>query len=325
MVLASPNPFKIEKIRDDIELPIIDLSCDRSKSSKLILKACEDFGFFKVINHGVPQQIISLMEEETHEFFSKPGSEKQRAGPANPFGYGCKNIGLKGDMGEVEYLLLHSNPLFISQNLEFISTHPNKFRVAVSGYVEAVKKLACEILDLITEGLQSSAAGVLSGLIRDVESDSLLRLNHYPPSDAGKIGFGEHTDPQILTLLRSNGVGGLQISLEDGVWVPVSPYPESAFCVNVGDVLQIMTNGRFLSVRHRAMVNSYKSRTSMAYFAAPPLQETISCLPGLATLDNPPLYRSFTWAEYKKATYMKRLGCSRLNLFKLQPDDENRD
>lgn len=125
---------------------------------------------------------------------------------------------------------------------------------AVIGYVEAVRELACEILDLIVEGLggpdpdpdpdPAEALSVLSGLIRDTQSDSVLRLNHYPPSDVtdtspSKIGFGEHTDPQILTLLRSNGVEGLQISLEDGVWIPVNPHPESAFCINVGDVLQV--------------------------------------------------------------------------------------
>ncbi|KAI3469247.1 hypothetical protein Pfo_025910 [Paulownia fortunei] len=330
MVVASPNPLKIEKIRDDIELPVIDLLSNRSEASKQIVKACEEYGFFKVINHGVPQEIISRMEEEAHEFFSKPGSEKQRAGPANPFGYGCKNIGLNGDMGEVEYVLLQTNSPFISHKSTYISSDPNKFSCAVIGYVAAVRELACEILDLMGEGLGDPQPSVLSGLIRDLKSDSLLRLNHYPSSDVidtspSKIGFGEHTDPQILTLLRSNAVQGLQISLEDGVWFPVNPYPESAFCVNVGDVLQVMTNGRFLSVRHRAVVNSYKSRMSMAYFAAPPLHATINCLPGLATPQKPPLYRSFTWAEYKKATYARRLGDSRLNLFKVLPDDANRD
>lgn len=120
-------------------------------------------------------------------------------------------------------------------------------RSAVGDYVEAVRKLACEILDRIVEGLvgsdpddTSSSSSSVSRLIMDSESDSILRLNHYPPqADVMRVGFGEHTDPQIITLLRSNGVHGLQISLQDGVWVPVSPHPYSAFCVNVGDVLQV--------------------------------------------------------------------------------------
>ncbi|KAL0414856.1 UNVERIFIED_CONTAM: Gibberellin 2-beta-dioxygenase 2 [Sesamum radiatum] len=321
----------MEKIRDDIQLPIIDLfSSNRSETSKQIVKACEEYGFFKVINHGVPQQIISQMEEEAHKFFSKPVSEKQRAGPANPYGYGCKNIGLKGDMGEVEYLLLQTNPHFITSLLhnsnKFISQDPNNFRCAVIGYVEAVKELACEVLDLIGEGLGGAYPGSLfSGLIRDVESDCVLRLNHYPPCDVEKIGFGEHTDPQMLTLLRSNGVEGLQIELEEGVWVPVNPHPESAFCVNVGDVLKVMTNERFVSVKHRVVVKSYKARISMAYFAAPALEATISCESQSPFPNNNKsgvgLYRSFTWGEYKKATYTCRLGdiTARLNHFKIMP------
>lgn len=98
----------MEKIRDDVEVPIIDLS-NGAEASKEMIKACEEFGFFKVINHGVPQEIISRMEEEALAFFSQPGPDKLRAGPPNPFGYGCNNIGLKGDVGEVEYLILQTN------------------------------------------------------------------------------------------------------------------------------------------------------------------------------------------------------------------------
>ncbi|XP_057806113.1 LOW QUALITY PROTEIN: gibberellin 2-beta-dioxygenase 2-like [Salvia miltiorrhiza] len=303
---------------DHIELPIVDLRRERSEASRMIVKACEEFGFFKVINHGVKQEIISLMEEEASMFFSKPVSEKNRAGPPDPYGYGSHNIGLNGDVGEVEYLLLQANPLFISHKSKYISSHPQQFSYVVSRYVEAVRELACEILDLIVEGLWAEAQPVstLSGLVRDLDSDSLIRLNHYPPTDvsqpsAHKIGFGAHTDPQILTILRSNGSSGLQLSLQGGVWVPVDPHPPSAFCVNVGDVLQAMTNGRFVSVKHRAVVNSIKSRMSIVYFAAPPLHATITCIA------SNPTYRSFSWGEYKKVVYTGRLNDCRLNLFKL--------
>jgi gibberellin 2-oxidase len=126
------------------------------------------------------------------------------------------------------------------------------YSCAVSGYIEAVKGLACELLDLMAEGLLVPDTTVFSRMIRDVDSDSVIRLNHYPPSQVdckdrdtsdSKIGIGEHSDPQILTLLRSNDVGGLEISIEDGVWIPVPPDPNS-FYVNVGDMLQV---GTFLS------------------------------------------------------------------------------
>ncbi|XP_035547847.1 gibberellin 2-beta-dioxygenase 2-like isoform X2 [Juglans regia] len=250
MVVASPKPLSSEKLRD-VELPIIDFSAERSEVSKLIVKACEDYGFFQVINHGVPEDIIANLEHEGLSFFALPDSEKQRAGPANPLGYGCKNIGLHGDKGEVEYLTLHTNPLSLAETSRTISNNPSKFSSAASGYIEAVRGLACELLNLMAEGLLVPDTSVFSRLIRDVDSDSILRLNHYPPLqldwdtspssyDRIKVGFGEHSDPQILTLLRSNDVSGLQISIEDGVWIPVPPDP-TAFCANVGDMLQGIT------------------------------------------------------------------------------------
>lgn len=117
----------------------------------------------------------------------------------------------------------------------------------MSSYTEAVKELACEILELMAEGLGVPDTKVFSSLIRDIDSDSVLRLNHYPPTltvkdnnstSNNKVGFGEHSDPQILTILRSNDVPGLQISPQHGLWIPVNPDP-SAFCLNVGDVLEV--------------------------------------------------------------------------------------
>ncbi|KAI3790876.1 hypothetical protein L2E82_04270 [Cichorium intybus] len=312
MVVATQvNPIRMEKNRE-VEIPVIDLSANRSKVAKLIVKACEEYGFFLVINHGVAHHIINEMEDESFEFFDKPLPEKERVGSANPFGYGSKNIGLSGDTGELEYLLLQTNQNSVANT--------SKFSCAVSSYVESVRELACEILELIAKGL-GVPHSFFSHLVRHFDSDSLLRLNHYPPVThcfhRGTIGFGEHSDPQILTLLRSNGVPGLQISLRNGLWYPVSPDPH-AFCVNIGDILQAMTNERFVSVRHRVMANSSpnRSRLSMVFFGAPPPEAIITCPPQLLER-NKPLYRAFTWAEYKLHTYAHRLGETRLDHFKI--------
>lgn len=119
----------------------------------------------------------------------------------------------------------------------------------------------------MAEGLWLSDKSILSRLINDTNEadDSCFRINHYPPFDiwnnpasnlinqrpnddddtngtnasTNRVGFGEHSDPQILTILRSNDVGGLQICSPDGLWIPVPPNP-SEFCVFVGDALQVI-------------------------------------------------------------------------------------
>lgn len=97
------------------EIPVIDLS-DHTNAKALIVKACKEFGFFKVINHGVSMDFLSRLESEALNFFNSTQQEKNKSGPPNPFGYGSKNIGLNGDVGWVEYLLFSTNPELISQN-----------------------------------------------------------------------------------------------------------------------------------------------------------------------------------------------------------------
>lgn len=177
--------------------------------------------------------------------------------------------------------------------------------------------MACEILELMAEGLKIQQRNVFSKLLMDEESDSVFRVNHYPPypevqalEGRNMIGFGEHTDPQIISVLRSNNTSGLQISLADGNWISVPP-DENSFFINVGDSLQVMTNGRFKSVKHRVLTNSLKSRVSMIYFGGPPLSEKIAPLVSLMKGEES-LYKEFTWFEYKRSAYNSRLADNRL-------------
>ncbi|KAH7843253.1 hypothetical protein Vadar_014408 [Vaccinium darrowii] len=300
------------------QIPLIDLSKPDPKTQ--LVKACKDFGFFKVINHGVPTEFINKLESEAVKFFSLPCSEKERAGPPDPLGYGNKRIGPNGDVGWVEFLLLTTNSEFNSQRfLSMLGKNPETFLCAVNDYVSAVKNMACEILELLADGLKIKQRNVFSKLLMDKQSDSVFRLNHYPPyprlqemKGRDLIGFGEHTDPQIISVLRSNDSSGLQIS-RDGNWISVPP-DQNSFFINVGDSLQVMTNGRFKSVRHRVLANGLKSRVSMIYFGGPPLSEKIAPLPSLMVGEES-LYKEFTWFEYKKSAYKSRLADNRLGLF----------
>ena len=119
-------------------------------------------------------------------------------------------------------------------------------RSAVVDYVSSVKNMTYEVLEMIAEGLNIEPRNVLSRLLKDEESDSCFRVNHYPPCPElealrGRVlvGFGEHTDPQIISVLRSNNTNGLEICLKDGTWVSVPPDQDSFF-INVGDSLQVL-------------------------------------------------------------------------------------
>lgn len=126
--------------------------------------------------------------------------------------------------------------------------------------------MACEILELMAEGLKIQPRNVFSKLLMDEQSDSAFRLNHYPPcpelqealSDRNLIGFGEHTDPQIISVLRSNNTSGLQISLRDGSWISVPPDQDSFF-INVGDSLQVGTYTKTLSKSQGQQNNKEKT------------------------------------------------------------------
>ncbi|KAL1537628.1 Gibberellin 2-beta-dioxygenase 1 [Salvia divinorum] len=301
-------------------IPLIDLSKPDTKAQ--LVRACEDFGFFKVVHHGVPADLIRDLEAEALRFFSLPLSVKAQAGPPDPFGYGDKKIGHNGDVGWLEYLLLTTNDSSDYHKLSSIFGHAaEKFRCLVNKYIAAVRKMACEILEMVAEGLRIQQRDAFSKLLMDEQSDSVFRVNHYPPipgfleSDGRNlIGFGEHTDPQIISVLRSNNISGLQISLKDGRWISVPP-DHNSFFINVGDSLQVMTNGRFKSVKHRVVANGSKSRLSMIYFGGPPLSEKIAPLASLMQGEEDSLYKEFTWFEYKKSAYKSKLADNRLGLF----------
>ncbi|CAH1422997.1 unnamed protein product [Lactuca virosa] len=149
--------------------------------------------------------------------------EKDQFCPPNPFGYGRNKIGLNGDVGWVEYLLFTSTNFPMNSKI---------FSSLVNEYVKEVRKMGCNILELMAEGLKIEPKNVLSRMLSDEKADIVFRLNHYPPcSDSNpdsdldlnnrsmshgrtSIGFGEHTDPQLISIARSNATSGFQIILK---------------------------------------------------------------------------------------------------------------
>lgn len=308
---AAPPPADVRSV---------DLSARagpaREAAARALVAACEEHGFFRVTGHGVPAELVRAAEAAAAGFFARPQGEKD--GEAPTLGYGSKRIGGNGDLGWVEYLLLGVNPAASASSL----TLP--LRGLLDEYTVAVRRMACAVLELMAEGLGIAGAGdgVLARLVARADSDCMLRVNHYPPRPALNYpcltGFGEHTDPQIISVLRANGTSGLEVALRDGAWASVPPDGD-AFFVNVGDTLQVLTNGRFRSVRHRVVVNSEKSRVSMIFFGGPPPDERLAPLPQLLGDDGGrSRYRDFTWSEFKTSGCRTRLAEDRLSRFEKQ-------
>lgn len=136
----------------------------------------------------------------------------------------------------------------------------SRCRELLSEYSAAVRRVACGVLELMAEGLGVGPADALARLVAREDSDSILRVNHYPPrpdqlgggGGPNLTGFGEHTDPQIISVLRSNGAPGLEISLRDGAWASVPHDGDGdSFFVNVGDTLQVRSTRTILPLLAR--------------------------------------------------------------------------
>jgi gibberellin 2-oxidase len=113
-------------------IPTVDMSAPRGRValSQQVAQACAEQGFFRAVNHGVPPAgPAARLDAATSAFFSLAAHEKQRAGPPNPLGYGCRSIGFNGDFGELEYLLLNANPAAVAHRATSIDTNdPSRFR-----------------------------------------------------------------------------------------------------------------------------------------------------------------------------------------------------
>ncbi|CAI0466190.1 unnamed protein product [Linum tenue] len=183
---------------------------------------------------------------------------------------------------------------------------PLPFRDTLESYSLEVKNLAGKVLDQMAKALQmkpEEMKDIFSGNIRQT-----MRMNYYPPCPQPDkvIGLTPHSDGTGLTiLLQVNEVEGLQIK-KDGNWVPVKVLP-NAFVVNVGDIVEIITNGVYRSIEHRATVNSEKERLSIASFHSPRFDGEIYPAPSLVSGETPALFRNVSVKEFFKGLFSREL------------------
>ena len=112
-------------------IPTVDMSAPsgRGELARRLVRACTERGFFKAVNHGVPARAAARLDAAASAFFARPEQAKQAAGPPDPLGYGSRNIGTKGDVGELEYLILHADPAAVARKAMVIDAEdPSRFR-----------------------------------------------------------------------------------------------------------------------------------------------------------------------------------------------------
>ncbi|KAK6124135.1 hypothetical protein DH2020_042108 [Rehmannia glutinosa] len=281
-------------------------------------KACQEWGFFQVINHGVDYEVIEIMKLEIKEFFNLPIEEKnkfcQEAGDIEGYGQAfVVSEEQKLDWADLFYIVTLPTHL---RKPHLIPKLPAKFRDAIESYAAELKILAMSILDQMAKALNMKSEEIKTQFEEGMQS---MRMNYYPPCPQPELvtGLCPHSDAGGLTiLLQINEMEGLQIK-KDGIWIPVSPPPD-AFVINIGDMLEILTNGTYRSIEHQATVNSKKERLSIATFLSPKMNSELGPAPSLINPQTPPKFKTIGMENFLRGYFSRELkGKSYLDAVKI--------
>jgi isopenicillin N synthase-like dioxygenase len=273
-----------------LDIPVIDISAlvswekDRDEVAGRIGQACRDWGFFYIVGHGVDEHLQRRLEEVSRQFFAQDLETKleikmSHGGRAwrGYFPVGGELTSGKPDLKEGIYFgaeLEDDHPLVMAgtplhgPNL-FPADIP-QFRETALAYMAAMTTLGHSLM----AGIALSLGLKASYFFDRYTSDPLIlfRIFNYPPQppnneSESNLGVGEHTDYGLLTILRQDMSGGLEIKIKSR-WVAAPPIPNSFVC-NIGDMLDRMTGGRYLSTPHRVRNLTRHNRLSFPFFFDP--------------------------------------------------------
>ncbi|MCB0633016.1 MAG: 2-oxoglutarate and iron-dependent oxygenase domain-containing protein [Saprospiraceae bacterium] len=282
-----------------LSVPIIDISSlirdDKINSTvpEQLAAACREFGFFYISGHGIPEELQRQLEDQSAAFFARPLEEKMKirmelGGRAwrGYFPVGDELTSGKPDLKEGLYFgseLGEDDPLVRAgiplhgANL-FPSDMP-EFRDTVLEYISKLTELGHHLMRGLAQSLELEAAYFADRYTTDPLT--LFRIFHYPPGHAypdldAPWGVGEHTDYGVLTILKQDPVGGLQIKSRSK-WIE-APYIPGTFVCNIGDMLDRMTKGYYRSTPHRVLNTSGKGRFSFPFFFDPNFSTRIAAI-----------------------------------------------
>ncbi|KAF3331544.1 1-aminocyclopropane-1-carboxylate oxidase 4-like protein [Carex littledalei] len=316
MFRHNPDPLPPAPI-GSVSVPTIDLSLPRSVVVDTIRAASHEWGFFQVINHGIPASVIDKTLSAIQSFNELPPSDR------SPY-YSRSMTGGVSYSSNVD--LYKSSAASWRDTIQVLTgpTRPDPERIPpvcrqeILAWDEHVTKVGRSLLKLMSEGLGVGPHRLEQLTIGD---GKVMVCHYYPPCPEpdATMGVVTHTDPGALTVLVQDSTGGLQVKRteQDGkcYWVDIDPVP-GALVINVGDLLQIISNDEFKSVEHRAVVRSRdKSRVSIAVFLNPAKRgdsDFYGPLPELISDERPAHYRNFTMSEFMGTFFSKQLASKAL-------------
>jgi len=274
--------------------------------------AYEDVGFVAVKNHGIPDSTIEALYMNTKEFFSLPQEIKRK----------YEIPGLAGQRGYTSFGKEHAKGSTAPDLKEFFQfgqtvedNDPIKAEYPDNVVVSEIKPFSPTFADAYRSFERSGSAllqaiAIYLGLDEHYfdqyvhNGNSILRAIHYPPikeEPKSAIRAEQHEDINLITLLIGASADGLEILSKQGSWVPVTSLPEQ-IVVNVGDMLQRLTNNKLRSTTHR-VVNPPRekwgtSRFSIPFFLHPKSSMSLACLPSCIDAAHPKAYPDATAGEY---------------------------
>jgi isopenicillin N synthase-like dioxygenase len=292
------------------DIPLIDITAlkivgnARSQTVKKLNEACQQHGFFYLARHGVDKTLQQRLETLSRKFFQQDQAEKMTIQMAKGgrawrgyFPVGDELTSGRPDLKEGLYFgkELSADHPDVQRGLPLHG--PNLFpaiagfRETVLTYIDQLTQLGHVVMEALARGL-----GLEPDYFRTRYTNDpliLFRIFHYPPVGEAETqglatdswGVGEHTDYGLLTILKQDDVGGLQIK-SPGRWLEAPVIPDTFVC-NIGDMLERMTGGRYQSTPHRVRNQSPKSRLSFPFFFDPNFHASINPIFSSADINEP--------------------------------------
>ena len=300
-------------------LPVLSLADEPAAFAAQIDGSLRQYGFALVRDHGIDPALVARAWALTAEFFALPEAEKRRyilpgAGGARgytPFGTEIAKGAALHDLKEFWHVG-RGGVTAEAMPANVWPERPDGFRETFTALYDALDRVGAVLLARIAPGLglaEDWFAPAIAG------GNSILRLLHYPPLSAnaptGAIRAGAHEDINLITLLLGAEEAGLELLGKDGRWLPVDP-PAGALVVNIGDMLQRLTNHVLPSTTHRVRnpegARAGFSRYALPFFLHPRSEFPIATLPQCVSPANPDRYPAMITADAYLQQRLREIG-----------------